>query len=806
MVPKTFISVFWGLICSACVMAQPASPLITRIGEEGAEKVIEFEPYPGAEAFQLFYTPDLLKPFQPLMAGDYSGYQWRGETGGAQGFFKLEVTPLDSSRLFGGNVLHRIAYGPTPDLIERVLTGPKAIGPEAYIEEQLAPEKIVEELEINRLVTDPGWQFASVTGTASSSVLYIYLTEPGEIYLDDLRLVRGAEAGVGLNLIGDGEFERELGAPWMVSENLMESRTTAEQKRSGERSLHLKATRAGSTRTSAIWQTISPSLASGQQYTLSHWYLPSPSSSHLVLRLSGSGIVSSPDTLLTKLSRGQATIDELRAWFCLHAIQSERQLFEVLTQFWDNHFTTQYSKSRDGYLANYIGGAARRLASTDFEFRELVKWREVLLNPNGNFYDLLKISAESPAMVIYLDTTTSTRAAPNENYSRELVELFTMGVDNGYDQEDIEQMSRAWTGWRVDKLPIGQERNPFSARVADRREDPGYWTLRYQSDRHDTGSKTIFRNRKVDARFGPPYAGRNYELRLPARSGNAGMQDGYEVVAHLANLPYTQEYISVKLCQWFVHENFAHGVYDYTEANLSPEAKLVRACMRAWETPAEDGRQGNLRNVLRVIFYSDLFRNHAASRQKVKTPLEFVVSGVRALRAETSEGKFTAETDGYSLLGPLSSLDMDLFDREDPDGWSELGRDWVSTSALVDRMRFVQNLLMANSNSNKARDFGSSRALNVSDPVGLIKLKLPESQWGDAEAILDFFLQILFLGEGRANLDLDRQAALLYLNSNHIGLLDSPPFARLAVTSPAYDERVRGMVAVLMCSPRFQEQ
>src|SRR6185503_10981412 len=119
----------------------------------------------------------------------------------------------------------------------------------------------------------------------------------------------------------------------------------------------------------------------------------------------------------------------------------------------------------------------------------------------------------------------------------------------------------------------------------------GVWAFYYQTNRHNNSSKTIFPGKTVPTRFGPPWAGRNYELVLPARSGNSSINDGYEVIAHLANQPFTQEFISVKLCRLFIHDNFVHGVYDYTDPNRSPEAELVRQCMVAWNTPAGDGRK-----------------------------------------------------------------------------------------------------------------------------------------------------------------------------------------------------------------------
>ncbi|MBI2928927.1 MAG: DUF1800 family protein, partial [Verrucomicrobia bacterium] len=708
------------------------------------------------------------------------------------------------------------SYGPTPDEIERVLTGPAAIGAEAYLEEQLAPEKIAEDLDT--LPAQPGWQFVTLTGTATgnSLPLYIYLDAAGEVYLDDLQLVAGSVAGVGANLIKNGNFESALAGSWTITANMAASTLSTDVKHAGASSLHLVASSAGTTKETAVWQTTS--VVSGRTYTLSYWYLPTTSANNLTVRISQRGIESThsvqpgagtPAPLHARLNAGTGSTDDLRAWLFLHAVQSKRQLLEVMTEFVDNHFTTYYPKSRDyldGRLTNENSFAVAQMLATDFEFRELKKWREVLSNPNGTFYDLLKVSAESPAMVIYLDTVTSAGGNANENYARELLELFTFGVDNGYDQTDIEQMARAWTGWRVDKLPPGQENNPFATPVANRDNDPGVWTLYWRTVRHDTSAKTIFAGKKLDARFGEPHAGKSYQLNLPARTGNAGMTDGYDIIKHLADLPYTQEYLSVKLCQLFVHENFVHGVYDYTEPNLSPEAALVKACMDAWEAPGPDGRKGNLRKVLRALFASDLFRTHSASRQKVKTPLEFLVSCIRSLRAAKPGGGFTADTDGYDLNTPIRSLNMRLLYREAPDGWSEFARDWVNTSAMVERMRFVENFLSAAANLLKDVDYGSGGDDNLSDPVALLKLKLPSDRWRDAAAVTDYFLGILFLGEGKANLDLDRGAAIAFLNSGDSGVAGSSPFANLNPDLATYDARVRGMVALLMSLPRFQEQ
>jgi hypothetical protein len=270
---------------------------------------------------------------------------------------------------------------------------------------------------------------------------------------------------------------------------------------------------------------------------------------------------------------------------------------------------------------------------------------------------------------------------------------------------------------------------------------------------------------------------------------------------HLANLPQTMEFLSVKLCQVFVHEQFEYGVYDYASP-ATPEAQLIKECMTAWDTPAADSRKGNIRSVLRAIFNSPLFRGHAASQQKVKTPLEFAVSAVRALRttATDTNGWVTvaADTDGYALTGPLSRMGgMNLFNRPEPDGYSELGGIWLNTANLDERWRYAQHLLMAANYSLKGTDYGTTR--NTSDPSRLVRERIPSGSWNNPAALVDFFLGLLYPGEGAANLALDRQAAIDYLNTNDAGAPSAFVFA-------SHDGRVRGMVALLMCFPRYQEQ
>src|SRR4030095_7984358 len=200
-------------------------------------------------------------------------------------------------------------------------------------------------------------------------------------------------------------------------------------------------------------------------------------------------------------------------------------------------------------------------------------------------------------MIIYLDTVLSTRGAPNENYAREILELHTMGVDNGYVQQDIVELARVWTGWSVAKKAPGVANDPFAAPVANATNDVGVFALHFKPTTHVTNAaKRLFTNVVVDPRFGPFRGGQTYALTITTNQfpGTSGMTEGYLVASNLANLPQTMEFISVKLCRTFVHENFDIGIYNYDTPD-SAEARLIKECMTAWDTPAADGRKGNIR-------------------------------------------------------------------------------------------------------------------------------------------------------------------------------------------------------------------
>jgi len=792
--------VFFSLSSSA---AETPPFNLSSLGSTNGIPLFRWQPYPATVSYEVFTSLSPEGPFVPATNVVGIGYDFSPSDSGEMTFYRVKATSMPLAQLLDTTLLNRLAYGPTPDELARV----RSIGPDAYIEEQLAPELIQESLDILPEGTETNWVYATATGTASSSTLYVYLGGAGAFFIDDIKLVEGSVPEVGTNLLVNGDFETDLTNSWQVPPNLILS-SLSPTAHSGTNGLSLVATEGGSTANNALLQVISPALRSSRAYTLSYWYLPTSNSSALTIRLSGSGIVSTPDSapnvalarLYQRLLSGTATLPELRSWYVQHAIRSKKQLLEVLTQFLENHFVTQYTKSHDYFDGFYSGNAIPNTLATQAEFKEITRWREALANPACTFYDLLKISVESPAMIIYLDTVNSRGSGSriaNENFARELLELFTFGVDNGYDQNDITTLSKCWTGWSVGLMDPTNSHNPFAPTLRDQNPGVAYsnligdWSFIYKQQNHNTSSKVIFPGAKVPARFGEPWAGRAYELNLPSRNGTNGIEDGYQVVSHFADQPFTSEYISVKLCRLFVHDDFDHG-YDFTSSDLSDEGKLVRECMLTWENSTP---KGQMRPLLRTIFNSQLFRSHAGSMQKVKTPLEFTVSAIRALRSENADGTATADSDGFAIVGNSPSSSSASLNR-------------ISAGTLSERLRFVQSFLIAPGQTGKSE----GGANNVSDPVALLKKKLAPGTWADAGAVTDYFVDLLYPAEGKANLELYRASAIDFLNSDNGGVQTSASlFQNLVPNGTAqqiaeYDLRVRGMISMLMTFQRFQEQ
>jgi len=266
------------------------------------------------------------------------------------------------------------------------------------------------------------------------------------------------------------------------------------------------------------------------------------------------------------------------------AIYSNRQLEEVLADFWMNHFNVFNGKGQD------------RVLLTSFE-RDAIRPHVF-----GHFKDMLLATARHPAMLFYLDNWQSQaprddlppppaaavgalrRPGLNENYGRELMELHTMGVDGGYTQADVIAVARAFTGWTIFDL------NKYAE----------FW---FNPGMHDRKEKVVLGH------------------RIPAGGGEG---DGLEVIDILAHHPSTAKFISKKLAQRFVADD--------------PPQRLVDRM-----TETFTNTDGDLRAVLQTMFGSPEFLSEGAWRSKLKSPLEVVVGAVRALNADVTDTSVLAQ-------------------------------------------------------------------------------------------------------------------------------------------------------------------
>ena len=255
------------------------------------------------------------------------------------------------------------------------------------------------------------------------------------------------------------------------------------------------------------------------------------------------------------------------------AINSKRQLLEIMTQFWESHFNTDLSKTK----------------TVAYEYQEQTLFRE---NALGNFRDLLQISATSPAMLKYLDNEVNYKDEPNENYARELMELHTLGVDNGYTPNDIAEVARVFTGWGI-------------------RSGAFY----FNSWRHDDEEKFVL------------------DTTIPSGKGVVG---GEMVLDLLAEHESTAKFLCTKLLNVFISD--------------SPTTNSIDQCTSTFLTHANKDNQIAL--VLESIFNSVAFSDSLNFHNKVKTPFEFIIGLYRQLPIIV--GDYTTRISLSSMGMPLN--------------------------------------------------------------------------------------------------------------------------------------------------------
>jgi uncharacterized protein (DUF1800 family) len=322
-------------------------------------------------------------------------------------------------------------------------------------------------------------------------------------------------------------------------------------------------------------------------------------------------------------------VNELIEAKIVRAVYSERQLAEQLDDFWFNHFNIFVYKDVDRwYLIPYERDAIRP---------------HVL----GKFHDLLEATAKSPAMMYYLDNSSSAdphafdrlklhpvhprpeeklpplggKRGLNENYGRELMELHTLGVDGGYKQEDVIEVARAFTGWTIESP----------------RENPAFY---FDARIHDPGPKRVL--------------GKNIK--------GGGIKDGEQVLDVLVKDRHTALHISQQLAERFVSDD--------------PPPALVARMAKTFEKS-----KGDIRTVMTTMIYSPEFWSRTAFRAKVKTPFELVASTARALGADVDQP--------MQLVQWVTRIGEPLYQCLTPNGYSDKAAAWVSTGALLNRVNFA---------------------------------------------------------------------------------------------------------------------
>ena len=364
-----------------------------------------------------------------------------------------------------------------------------------------------------------------------------------------------------------------------------------------------------------------------------------------------------PRAIADDSKRPQRVVAELSMAKVTRAIYSQRQLQQVMDDFWFNHFNVFAGKGEDRYY--------------------LTSYERDVIQPHalGKFKDLLTASAKSPAMLFYLDNFLSAdpRAAQrqamqramrqqarygrfggpwpphpasnpqaaakknerglNENYGRELMELHTLGVDGGYTQKDVTEVARSFTGWTIEK----------PRQFAD---------FKFDEKLHDPDAKLV----------------------MGKKIGAGGMKDGEQVIDLLVHNPSTAKFISTKLARRFVSDN--------------PPPALVDRMAQTFQSSDSD-----IRAVMKTMIWSPEFWSRESYRAKIKTPFELVVSAVRALGTDVDTP--------MPLVQWVGRIGEPLYQCQPPTGYSDKADAWVNTGALLNRLNY--SLALAGNKMRGAR-------------------------------------------------------------------------------------------------------
>ncbi|HEV2706485.1 MAG TPA: DUF1800 domain-containing protein [Pyrinomonadaceae bacterium] len=659
------------------------------------------------------------------------------------------------------HVLNRLAFGARPGDVERV----RRMGVERYIEQQLNPAKIDDSLAESKLRGLP-------TLTLTTGELMARYPNPGALLRQMQR---------------QGRLPEELRA-------LYEARRGGAQQQQAQAGANMNAQ-----------QQPQPS-SEAEKMVADALNAPMAQAGEQGAGRNNEGNAARREyrralaefMVENGLQSPQRIMAELHASRLVRAVHSERQLQEVLVDFWTNHFNVFMGKGVDRWF----------LTSYD---RDVIRPHAL-----GKFRDLLEATAKSPAMLFYLDNFQSVslnnrRLSPeerdsllgqlgpearaqleqrtrrqqrmggqrrrqqqpqqagepvarqpqrmrrgiNENYARELMELHTLGVDGGYTQKDVQEVARCFTGWTI-----------FDPRgFANNEENGGRFV--FHPLLHDDGEKTVLGH------------------KIPA---GGGIKDGLMVLDILARHPSTARFIATKLARRFVSDN--------------PSRALVERVAAAYTKS-----DGDIRETLRALFSSPEFNSVEARRAKIKTPFEVAVSAIRALGGETN---------GSPMLHQwIARMGEPLYGYQAPTGYPDVAENWVNTGALLERMNFALALA---SNRIQGTRVDLARFTGESAATGRAL---------EQERLVDRFIEVILQGEipprGREVLlkRLGEQAAAPTpqttamtpnANAEMTTATDMRAArrarrqARLADSTPVGNLELARVAALILGSPEFQRQ
>jgi uncharacterized protein (DUF1800 family) len=524
------------------------------------------------------------------------------------------------------HALDRLTFGPRPGEVEEV----KAIGLDAWIAQQLHPRTIDDSAMEQRLQQFPAMRLTEEELTRRFP--------PGSI----IRQVENGKIPAPLfNATERAIYENQV---------VTDKKKQEQDKASATAKANNLAGTSGNAQTVAPPPPALPPVLSATEVTALLGLAPGPRMAKLVALPAGEyapfrhqltpaqrtaleeGM--SPDqreTLIALENPRQLVQGEVLQSRVLRAVYSQRQLQEVMTDFWLNHFNIFLGKTGE-------------------EIYSLVPYERDVIRPNalGSFEQLLLETATSTAMMTYLDNASSTGpnsgnangspghafanrpflpakgASPrglNENYARELMELHTLGVNGGYTQRDVTEVAKVFTGWTIEHPPKGGPRFVFDESL------------------HQPGTKHV----------------------LGVEIKEDGFKEGLEVLHLLATSPATAHFVCRKLAVRFVSDDPPQTLVD----------RLSTVFLAS---------NGNIGEVMRFLVQSPEFWSVASYRAKIKTPEDFVISAIRAGGVDVQ--------DANVVVKAISDLGQPLYGRQTPDGYSMLSTPWVNSSALLERMNF----------------------------------------------------------------------------------------------------------------------